>query len=122
VKDVKRFHRAEGFTLVELMIVILIIAILVAIAIPIYINATNNAKKRTCQANLRTIDGAISSWKAENGGDDGHTDVGNVQALVTAQYLKALPQCKSGNITYILIGTWGQQSSSCANYAGHSYP
>jgi type IV pilus assembly protein PilA len=104
------------------MIVILIIAILVAIAIPIYINATNNAKKRTCQANLRTIDGAISAWKSEYGGDDGHIDPGSVAQLVADGYLKALPQCKSGLITYILVGTWGQISSSCANADGHSYP
>lgn len=53
-----RFFRNEkGFTLVELMVVILIIGILVAIAVPIFNNARASAWQRTCQANLRTLDG-----------------------------------------------------------------
>lgn len=62
-----RFFRNEkGFTLIELMVVILIIGILVAIAVPIFNNARASAQRRTCQANLRTMDGAIQTWKADN--------------------------------------------------------
>ncbi|HHV35934.1 MAG TPA: type II secretion system protein [Syntrophomonadaceae bacterium] len=56
----------KGFTLVELMVVLLIIGILVAIAIPIYNRTQDNAKQKTCIANLRTIDGAIAQYAAEN--------------------------------------------------------
>ena len=59
------FRRKEGFTLIELLIVILIIAILVAIALPLYLNSQKNAKVRTCQANLRTMDGAINAYRAD---------------------------------------------------------
>ncbi|MBS3957652.1 MAG: prepilin-type N-terminal cleavage/methylation domain-containing protein [Clostridiales bacterium] len=51
--------RDEGFTLVELMVVILIIGILVAIAIPVFNAARATAQERTCHANQRTIEGAV---------------------------------------------------------------
>lgn len=61
----KLMHRSKGFTLIELMIVILIIAILVGIAIPVYLAARSNAQRRTCQANLRTIEGAVNTYIAD---------------------------------------------------------
>lgn len=61
----KMIRRPEGFTLIELMIVILIIAILVAIAVPVFLNARASAQRRTCQANQRTVDGAIQSYQAD---------------------------------------------------------
>jgi len=55
----KMFRKDEGFTLVELMVVVLIIGILVAIAVPVFLNASANAQAKSCQANQRTINGAI---------------------------------------------------------------
>src|SRR6185312_12729234 len=43
----------EGFTLIELMVVLLIIAILLAIAIPTFLGARNTANARSSQENLR---------------------------------------------------------------------
>ena len=48
------------------MVVLLIIGILVAIAIPIYNATQKNAKMKACQANIRTINGAVSQWAAAN--------------------------------------------------------
>src|SRR5439155_11775552 len=46
-------HDEEGFTLIELMVVVLIIAILLAIAIPTFLGARNRANDRAAQSNLR---------------------------------------------------------------------
>ena len=48
-----RLGNDEGFTLVELMVVVLIIAILVAIAIPTFLGARSSAQDRAAQSNLR---------------------------------------------------------------------
>ena len=50
----KRLDRSEeGFTLIELMVVVLIIAILLAIAIPTFLGARSRAQDRAAQSNLR---------------------------------------------------------------------
>jgi type IV pilus assembly protein PilA len=43
----------DGFTLIELMVVVLIIAILVAIAIPTFLGQRETAQDRAAQSNLR---------------------------------------------------------------------
>lgn len=53
----KRFlpsrSRQEGFTLIELMVVVLIIAILVAIAIPTFLGARRRAQESQAKSHLR---------------------------------------------------------------------
>ena len=50
----------EGFTLIELMVVVLIIAILIAIAIPTFLGARTKANDRAAQSALRN---ALTSAK-----------------------------------------------------------
>lgn len=49
----RRREDEEGFTLIELMVVVLIIAILIAIAIPTFLGARQKAQDRAAQSNLR---------------------------------------------------------------------
>ncbi len=93
----RMFRKDEGFTLVELMVVVLIIGILVAIAIPVFSSAQATARRRTCQANQRTIAGSIQQYVAA-GGDNAEVDCDDdawVGVLVngTTAYIKVEPVC-----------------------------
>ena len=50
----ERLSKDEGFTLIELMVVVLIIAILIAIAIPSFIGFRKNAQDRSAQSDVRS--------------------------------------------------------------------
>src|ERR1700682_886826 len=45
----------RGFTLIELLVVIAIIAILAAILFPVFARARENARRASCQSNLKQI-------------------------------------------------------------------
>ncbi len=48
-------HKKSAFTLIELLVVIAIIAILAAILFPVFARARENARRASCQSNLKQI-------------------------------------------------------------------
>ena len=74
-------NKDEGFTLVELMVVVLIIAILIAIAIPTFLGARERAQDRAAQSNLRN---ALTAAKVH------YTDTENYNDAATNSVTTAL--------------------------------
>jgi len=77
----------QGFTLLELMIVMIIIATLAAIAIPSYMNNVRHAREAVLKEDLHTMRTAIDSYTV-----DKEKAPQTLDDLVQAGYLKAMPK------------------------------
>jgi len=97
--------RREGFTLVEIMIVVAIIALLAAIAVPGFLRARKRSQATRILNDLRMIDSAVDQYAIENNQITGNpVAVGDWTAYL-----------KSGTVLYntgadLLGNTYGPQT------------
>jgi type IV pilus assembly protein PilA len=63
----KGLAKDEGFTLIELMVVVMIIAVLIAIAIPSFLGFRKSAQDRAAQSEVRNVLLAEKAFWLENG-------------------------------------------------------
>src|SRR5581483_5684526 len=64
---VQRVGREEGWTLVELLVVVVMIGILLGIAVPSYIGYTNRANQKAADADIRSAFASIESLYSDKG-------------------------------------------------------
>jgi prepilin-type N-terminal cleavage/methylation domain-containing protein len=69
--------KKQGFTLVEIMIVVAIIGLLAAIAIPNFVKARTTSQMNACINNLRLIDASKQQWALEQKQQSSNTPVGS---------------------------------------------
>jgi prepilin-type N-terminal cleavage/methylation domain-containing protein len=89
----KKSKMSQGFTLIELMIVVAIIGILAAIAIPQFANLVSKSQEGRTKANLGTIRSALSIYYGDTEGWYPSTTANNnLQSLTYGgRYLQAVP-------------------------------
>jgi len=81
-----RLAAEQGFTLLELMIVMVVIGLLAAIAIPAYTSNIRNAKEATLKEDLHVLRQAIDSYTV-----DKQKAPQTLDDLVQSGYIKTMP-------------------------------
>lgn len=66
MKPITSKNRGDGFTLVEIMIVVAIIALLASIAVPGFLRARRRSQASRIINDLRLLDGAVDMYAIEN--------------------------------------------------------
>ena len=79
-------HKRNGFTLVELMVVMAIIAMLLAIAAPRYFHGVDKSREAVLHENLALTRQALDKYFGDNGRYPDALD-----ELVSKKYLRSLP-------------------------------
>ena len=85
-RGIRRSGAEDGFTLIELMIVIVVIGVLATIAIPNYISSLKASKEAVLKEDLHVIRQQIDAYT-----NDKEKAPQSLDDLVTAGYMKSLP-------------------------------
>lgn len=117
-----KFYSKEGYTLVEIMIVVTIIVVIFAIAFPNYIKSGRISAKNVCINNLKQIDSAVEQWALENNIRPGLIPDAAQEEEIYAYIQGDRPICPSkGTYTFGEVGSKPQVRCSRED-EGHKLP
>src|SRR5687767_5484603 len=101
------FRREEGFSLVELMVVIVIIGLLATIVIINVMPAADRAANTKARADIATLEQAIEMYRLDHLTYPPAAE--GLQALISGRYIRRLPDDPWGNpYRYTVPGADGQ--------------
>ena len=101
----KLLKKQEGFTLVELMIVVVILGILAGIGVQQYGNIQERAREAAHAANKKVLTNAANMWLIMNGGfeEEEKTFKGANNELVSQYYVDEWPTVPGSDEQYYVV-------------------
>ncbi|MDD5258578.1 MAG: type II secretion system major pseudopilin GspG [bacterium] len=109
-----KLNNKQGFTLIEIMLVVVIISILVTVVLPRFTGKTEQARNSAARLQIETIGMALDSYELDNGryptnaeGLQGlRSNPGNLKKWTGPYLKKDVPQDPWGNnYVYVCPGT-----------------
>jgi general secretion pathway protein G len=108
----------NGFSLIEVMVVVAIIGTLMAISIPNISKARLSSTRNVCVGNMRQIEAAKRIWALEKDKTLDDTPVDS-ELFGSTNYLRDKPVCPAGG-TYAINAIRNYPSCSLSSTQGHS--
>lgn len=98
----------EGFTLIEIMVVVFILGLLITLVAPRILGRTDEARQTKAAADIKSIEQALSLYKLDNGSFP--TTEQGLQALVTRPTSGPPPRRwnPDGYLEKLPVDPWGQ--------------
>lgn len=92
--------KEQGFTLIEMLVVLFIIGVIIAIALPNFIEASKKANLQADRANRRMISMQVDNYFLDHG-----IYPKSIAQLVSGKYLHSVPDCPGDTGKYALVSS-----------------
>jgi general secretion pathway protein G len=93
-------QKDEGFTLVELLIVIVILGVLAGIVVFAVNGITDRGVQSACKADVKTVQVASEAYYAKNGAWAQNLDVTAGQTALVPEFLRTAPKSDKYTVSY----------------------